>query len=160
MNDREKGAVIDSNNSILEIYRIHVEMVDRVSQRREGANRLFVTLLSATMLLIVAMLRFGSGMESIPIECIVSILTIAVLCLSISWAIVIRSYRQLNTGKFDVLHELEKQLPFAFYTLEWESLQKGKSPSRYWKLTVVENALPVVFSLLSIAVCVLVFTLS
>ena len=32
-------------NERLEIYKLHAELADRVSQRREGANRLYVTLL-------------------------------------------------------------------------------------------------------------------
>ena len=51
---------------ICDIYRLHVEMADRVSQRREGANRLFVTLLSAMIVLMAAVLRFGSGLDMVP----------------------------------------------------------------------------------------------
>lgn len=141
----------------MEIYKLHVEMADRVSQRREGANRLFVTLLSAMMLLMVAVLRFGSGLDVIPVEIAVFTLMVTVLFLSASWFIVIRSYRQLNTGKFETLHELEEKLSFAFYKLEWQRLGEGKGSSRYWKLTVVETFLPIVFSFLSIAVCAVVF---
>ena len=142
---------------LLSIYRLHVEMADRVSQRREGANRLFVTLLSAIIVLMAAVLRFGAGMEAVPVEFVVVVLTATVLSLAASWFIVIRSYRQLNTGKFDVLQKLEEELPFAFYRMEWERLGEGKDPGRYWKLTVVETFLPVIFAALSLAVCVFVF---
>ena len=37
MPDREQ-------DQLLEIYKLHAELADRVSQRREGANRLFVGL--------------------------------------------------------------------------------------------------------------------
>lgn len=142
---------------LLEIYKLHVEMADRVSQRREGANRLFVTLLSAMIVLMAAVLRFGTGMEAVAIEFVVVVLTATVLSLAVSWFIVIRSYRQLNTGKFDVLQQLEGKLPFAFYRMEWERLEEGKDPGRYWKLTVVETFLPVIFAALSLAVCIFVF---
>ena len=142
---------------LLSIYRLHVEMADRVSQRREGANRLFVTLLSAMIVLMAAILRFGSGMEAVPVEFVVVVLAATVLSLAASWFIVIRSYRQLNTGKFDVLRKLEEELPFAFYRMEWERLGEGKDPGRYWKLTVVETFLPAIFAALSLAVCVFVF---
>ncbi len=33
---------------LLEIYKLHAELADRVSQRREGANRLYVSLLTFT----------------------------------------------------------------------------------------------------------------
>ena len=141
----------------LEIYKLHVEMADRVSQRREGANRLFVTLLSVVMVLMTAILRFGSQLDSIPVEYILVVLMLTVLSLSASWYVVIRSYRQLNTEKFSILNKLEEKLPFAFYKLEWQRLGEGKDPKRYWKLTVVETCLPIVFSVLSMMVCILAF---
>ena len=65
--------------------------------------------------------------------------------LSVSWYIVIRSYRQLNSGKFRALHELEKKLAYPFFKREWELLSEGTKINRYWKLSVVEVSLPVVF---------------
>ncbi len=62
----------------------------------------------------------------------------------------IRSYRQLNTGKFKTLDELEDKIAFAFFRREWEILGKGKKRNRYWKLTAVETFLPVSFGILSL----------
>ena len=74
-------------------------------------------------------------------------LTGLVLCFS--WYIVIRSYRQLNTGKFTVLHELEKSLSFDFFQREWKALGEGKERlSKYLKLTVAETTLPILFGIL------------
>ena len=157
MHEGTEQAEGKDREDLLSIYRLHVEMADRVSQRREGANRLFVTLLSAMIVLMAAVLRFGTGMEAVPVEFVVAVLTATVLSLAISWFIVIRSYRQLNTGKFDVLQKLERELPFAFYRMEWERLGEGKDPGRYWKLTVVETFLPAIFAALSLAVCIFVF---
>jgi len=61
---------------------------------------------------------------------------------------VIRSYRQLNTGKFAALDELEQKLDYPFLTREWELLGRGRNRNRYWKLTVVETFLPTIFFLL------------
>ena len=69
--------------------------------------------------------------------------------LSVSWYIVIRSYRQLNRQKFRALHEIEGDLPYPFFKREWELR------SRYWRLSTVETALPIVFSLLFVALTVL-----
>ena len=157
MTDGAEEKARPDGRELLEIYRLHVEMADRVSQRREGANRLFVTLLSAMIVLMAAVSRFGTGMEAVPVEFAVVVLAATVLSLAASWFIVIRSYRQLNTGKFDVLRKLEEELPFAFYRMEWERLGEGKDPGKYWKLTVVETFLPAIFAALSLAVCVFVF---
>ena len=50
---------------LIEIYKLHAELADRVSQRREGANRLYVTLLVGLVVFVTALLRFGAGDRSI-----------------------------------------------------------------------------------------------
>ena len=157
MHDGAEQAEGRDREVLLSIYRLHVEMADRVSQRREGANRLFVTLLSAMIVLMATVLRFRSGLEVVPVKFVVLVLTLTVLSLAASWFIVIRSYRQLNTGKFDVLQKLEEKLPFAFYRMEWERLGEGKDWEKYWKLTVVETFLPIIFAALSLVVCIFAF---
>lgn len=137
---------------MLEIYKIHVEMADRVSQRREGANRLFVTLISAIIVLSAMMLRFGPG--SLPIRPVLTILSLTGLLLVFAWIVVIMSYRQLNSGKFKTLHDLEQQLPFSFYATEWKYLKEGRDWRKYMKLTVVETFVPLTFGVLFLAICI------
>ena len=132
-----------SQKDLLEIYKLHAELADRVSQRREGANRLYVTLLTGLMVLVAAMLRYRiiDGHETIML------ITVGILgiSISVSWYIIIRSYRQLNSGKFKTLHELEEKLVYPFFTREWEFLGDGKSIKNYWRLSVVETVLPILF---------------
>ena len=64
--------------------------------------------------------------------------------ISFSWRIVIRSYQQLNTGKFKALEKLEEKLEYQFFKHEWELLSQGK----YQKLTDAEKRLPVIFFVL------------
>lgn len=138
---------------MLEIYKLHVELADRVSQRREGANRLFVTLLSALVILVATIMRFGN--ETLPASPAVVVIAALGFLLTVAWYITIRSYRQLNSGKFAVIHEMEKQLPFSFYKREWEFLEEGKNRRKYWKLTVVETFVPIIFAILFAAICTL-----
>ena len=135
-----------SKDQLLEIYKLHAELADRVSQRREGANRLHVSLLSAFLVFLAALLRFGSG--EIPASVLLLFSGIIGMAVSGSWYIVIRSYRQLNKGKFATLHELEQKLDYPFFRREWEFLKQGRDRNLYWKLTVVETFLPIIFSLL------------
>ncbi len=134
---------------LLEIYKLHTELADRVSQRREGANRLFVSLHVGLVAFLAILMRFGFG--EAPDRLVLGIVGILGVLLSISWFVVIRSYRQLNTEKFRVLHDLEKQLPYQFFTLEWDPQAKNRKSNRYWKLTYVEMTLPVIFILLFLA---------
>ena len=137
-----------NRRELLEIYKLHATLADNVSQRREGANRLYVTLLTGVLASLVFFLRFT--IKSVPLGVVLMVVGVVGMILSISWFIVIRSYRQLNTGKFQALHELEKKLPYPFFKREWELLGEGKKASRYWKLTVVETFLPATFLILFI----------
>ncbi len=69
--------------------------------------------------------------------------------ISASWWIVIRSYRQLNSGKFKVLDELENEMAFPLFRREWKILKTRQRRHHYWKITNVETFLPVVFGSLS-----------
>lgn len=130
----------------LEIYKLHAEFADRVSQRREGANRLYVSLLVGLMVFFAAMLKFGIG-DAVE-RPVLSVVGVFGALLSVSWLVAIRSYRQLNSEKFRVLRELEQQLVYQFFTKEWDPLSEGGKSNRYWKLTHVEVTLPILFLVL------------
>ena len=151
--------MVDSQRSeLLEIYRLHAELADRVSQRREGANRLYVSLLMTLVLFLAALLRFTPG--SVPGTAVVILACVTGAALSASWWLVIRSYCQLSTGKFKALHELEGHLAYAFYVREWELFGKGKDRARYWRLTKAETVLPWTFFLVFCGVMVAVLCLN
>lgn len=139
-------------DQLLEIYKLHAELADRVSQRREGTNRLYVSLILGLVVFLATFFRFGFG--DMP-EWLVLITTGGTgILLSVSWFVVIRSYRQLNSEKFRVLHDLEKQLSYQFFTLEWDPQSKGEKSNRYWKLTHVETILPCIFFLMFLALTI------
>lgn len=139
----------EDRTELLEIYKLHAELADRVSQRREGANRLYVSLLTGLFVFLAAMVRYGVEAVSVWVGLLVA--GILGLALSSSWYIVIRSYRQLNTGKFQVLGDLEDKLAFPFFRREWKVLEAGENRSKYWRLTVVETFLPLLFGAISLA---------
>ena len=147
----------ENRQELLEIYKLHAELADRVSQRREGANRLFVSLLTGTLIFLAAFLRYGT--ETMPVGAILTAISIFGTFLSAAWYIIIRSYRQLNSGKFAALHELEEKLAYPFFKREWELLEEGKKRSRYWKLTIVETFLPIAFSILYVVLIIVYFTI-
>ena len=142
----------NSPGELFGIYRLHAELADRVSQRREGTNRLFVSLLTGLMVFLAALLRLGTG--DLGANAVMFFFGIAGVMLSAAWFVVIRSYRQLNTGKFAALHELEQAMPYPFFQREWELLREGRDFRRYWRLSVVETSLPIIFFLLFLAVIV------
>ena len=132
-----------ARDELLEIYKLHADLADRVSQRRDGANRLYVSLLVGLVVVLAALLRFGIG--NAPEELIVLSIGLFGVLLSASWFVVIKSYRQLNSAKFRVLHDLETKLAYPFFTLEWDPESAGRKSNRYWRLTLVEQTLPIIF---------------
>lgn len=124
---------------LLEQYKLYVEMADRISQRRGLANTFFLTFNTA----IVGAL---SGLfEKIPHPAAVAIyLTALGFCLV--WALLLRSYRNLNTAKFQVIGLIEKRLPASpYWSAEWKALGEGKDYSRYMPLSILETWVPVGF---------------
>jgi hypothetical protein len=42
--------------------------------------------------------------------------------LSFVWALMIMNYKNLNSAKFAVIHEIEEHLPIQIYKNEWDKL--------------------------------------
>ncbi|MFA6023937.1 MAG: hypothetical protein WC777_01845 [Candidatus Gracilibacteria bacterium] len=133
---------------VLEQYRIYVEGIDKISERRERANTFF---LSLNTFLMTALGFFVKEEFSANIELLVLILGVLICFV---WARTILSYRQMNTGKFTVLHQVEEKLPLALYRTEWSILEKGRNAGRYLPFSHLEGFVPYLF-----LACYILFTL-
>src|SRR5947208_1921235 len=107
---------------LLEQYKLYVQMADKISERRQSANTFFLTINTA----LVAML----GIVWPPTEQIIRpvwylIVSMAGLALCFSWYRLLRSYRDLNSSKFRVVHAIEQLLPIRPYDAEWTSVGRG-----------------------------------
>ncbi len=124
---------------LLEQYKLYLEMADRISQRRGAANTFFLTFNTA----VVGAL--ASLYDKVPKEVGIA-LFVAAAVFAIAWALLLRSYRNLNSAKFKVVGLLEERLPARlFYEAEWVALGEGKDYRKYIPLSVVETVVPVVF---------------
>ena len=136
---------MDQISVLLEQYKLYVEMADRVSIRRGQTNRFYISLLSGLLTLVLLTQEKGLFSQH------QSILLVAVALLGVAlcalWNINIRSYRQLNTAKFKIIHEFEQQLPLAMYDREWDVLGKGEDSKKYLQLTRVEQMVPFLFAI-------------
>lgn len=122
---------------LLEQYKLYVEMADRISQRRMNANTFFISVNT----LLFAVIPFSRNI--ITFWYVVVALLGSILCFM--WYFILNSYSQLNSGKFKVIHEIEKLLPLSSYSYEWELLGKGTEKSKYWRLSHIEKMVPIVF---------------
>ena len=62
-----------------------------------------------------------------------------------AWYRLVKSYQGLNSGKFKIIHKLEKRLPLSPYDAEWEIVGRGEKPKLYLPFTNVEMIVPWVF---------------
>ena len=66
-----------------------------------------------------------------------------------TWWLQLRSYRDLNRAKFDVITRIERDyLEPRIFTDEWDSLKKDRVPGwrkRYAELGTVERVVPLIF---------------
>lgn|SRR5215208_578726 len=146
-------------NHLLEQYKLYVQMADKISERRQSANNFFLTVNTALIafLGLVASPDVGGGngfIASPPLPWVLVVSTAGVV-LCYTWYCLVRSYKDLNSGKFKVVHAIESRLPSAPYDAEWEALGRGEDPKLYLPFTHVEIWIPWVFAALYIllAIC-------
>ena len=133
---------MDEKQELLEMYKLHAELADSVSKQRGTSNRFYMLVLSGLAVIFSAFLQRKNG---VPLGVLMVGFGTFGIFLSVAWYIVIRSYRQLNTGKFAALQELEKELSYPFFTREWDLLKEGTDKKTYWRLSVVETFVPSIF---------------
>jgi hypothetical protein len=138
VDEEEVGSTLP--DGYLDLYKLAVEMADRVSARRTTANSFFLAVQTA----LVAVL----GVDGIDDNAVAT----AGLVLAGAWWLLLRSYRKLNSAKFAVIGEMEKAIPVAIFGEEWRKL-KGEDPAvkqrlrdRYAELSLVEQVVPAVFA--------------
>lgn len=133
-------------------YALYVEMADRISQRRGQANTFYLSVHTGVFVLLAGWLQ-GTGQDLPAYAAIILAAALVVACLAWFWTI--RSYRQLNSAKWNIVGLIEKRLAIRPWgAAEWTALGEGKDPSRYWPLTRVETVVPLLFALGYIAALV------
>ena len=128
---------------LLEQYKMYVEMADRISQRRHSTNTYF---LSVNTFLISFFAYIANDKSNVYIAFIAVSLVGWALCYV--WHRLIRSYKDLNSGKFKVVHEMEALLGYAPYDVEWDKLGRGKDKNLYKPFTEIEPFVPGIFAVL------------
>lgn len=126
----------------LDIYKLCVEMADRISARRQTNNSFFLSINTA-IVAAVGYVGFGTN-KNIGAE-FYGVIALAGMVLSVLWFYLILSYKNLNTHKFNVILAIEELLPLRPYGAEWDMAGKGKEPLIYWPFTHIEKLIPWVF---------------
>ena len=116
---------------LLEQYKLYVEMADRISSRRLKTNQFYISVLSG----ILALLSIFAKNQALSINNSFYLILISFICILLCgiWYANIKSYKQLNKIKFEVIHDMESCLPYACYENEWNIEKEGKN--KYIRIT-------------------------
>lgn len=159
----EKG--LEANqNQLIDIYKIHVELTNNVSNRRTTTNRFYQVFLSGLIVIFSAILQNKNGesvkfLDGVSIELIMVVLGGLGMWLSFIWLISVNSYLQLNSRKYEVLKQLEDELEYQFFQHEWELLGREKNKT-YKYLSFPELLAPIVFFLFFLFIFIIGFKIS
>ena len=106
---------------LLEQYKLYVEMADRVTERRGKFNQYCITLISGILGITTYLLHQDQkelvGEHPAFIIAIASFITSLI---SVLWLYQILYSKNLNSAKFQVITEMEAQLPVQGFNKEWE----------------------------------------
>lgn len=122
---------------LLEQYKLFVDTSERLVARRQIVNTFFLSV-NALVLSALALIAKEATDSLVTAVGIVTV-SIAAIVLCFAWRTLVRSYAQLNRGKFAVIHRLEDELPAALFHAEWVALDQGKNPKTYRPFTKVEG---------------------
>lgn len=161
-NERKEGGAVEYGRGTdggapvsadyMELYKLAVEMTDRVSARRGTANAFFVTVNTA----LLAFLGLAELRAAWPVAA-------GGVVISLTWALLIKSYRDLNTAKFKTINAAEARLPLKIFSEEWQNLKRDRPENwlpknwRKWlkwyvEFTIVEMIVPLVFAALYLVI--------
>jgi putative small integral membrane protein len=138
---------------ILDIYKLAVEMADRVSSRRATANAFFLTV-NTGLVAVAGLFPSNSGPWALRVTCL------AGAVLAFCWFLLLRNYRKLNEAKFEVITAIEREyLPVHPFGDEWIALGNSGEPAsrikrqrvKYRQLGHIEKYVPLVYAALYVA---------
>ena len=150
-----RGIPTDENDltRAVELYKLMVASSESLVARRQGVNTFFLTINGA--ILTAAGLIVSNKSESHVQALGIAVIAAAGALLAAAWRSLIRSFGQLNTGKFAVINRIEEVLlPAAVYLAEWKALDEGRNPKKYRTFTSREvwtpNAFFVIYAVTTI----------
>jgi hypothetical protein len=137
----------------LDLYKLAVEMADRISARRGVANSFFLSVNTA----LAAVLGAADLRWYVPV---------AGIAFCATWWALLKSYRELNAAKFEIIVKMEARLPERLFGEEWDRLKPAAEGgavaggryrswagrlSGYRELGEIERVVPVVFGAIYVA---------
>jgi hypothetical protein len=136
--------VPDAKDPKLALFELYLATAEKVSDRRAQANTWMLSVNSAIVALYGYLqadkMAVGATQKAVWLWAIPA--AGAIVCLA--WAALLTSYRKLNMAKFEVLQQIEFDLPIALFTREREIYSRNRRRS----LSNIEGLIPGCFALL------------
>lgn len=142
MTEKQNDSTAEERLERLELYKLMVEMADKVSERRQAANNFY---LSINTLLVGGLAYLGTREPGFTDVIFVSLVGILV---SFYWIRSIESYKTLNAAKFNVINSIEKGFTVRPFTAEWAELDPDGDGKRHKPFHTTEKSVPKIFLVL------------
>ena len=125
--------MVDDKQIYFEQYKLYIKSIEKISDRRDSANKYFITINSSIFVLAGLVIQYTHENKKLFL---IGLCVLGLFISVIFWCL-INSYKQLNTGKFAMVHKIEQKLPLKLYKDEWEILGKGKNRKKYYILALL-----------------------
>lgn len=109
---------------MMDLYKAYLSDLSSIGARYSTANSFYMTVVSA-LLGVLALIQANKPFSDMRVEIVVTVAAFAVVICWI-WRKTIDFYGELFAAKFDVLREMEKQLPFQIFAVELQILRDRK----------------------------------
>lgn len=147
------GEQYTEKDRLLEIYKLHVNVANDISNRRVSVNRHFTFVISGLVVAFVALLNIEEGsagkqlMENLQyfVEgCIIAVGGVGMV-ISVIWWLSVNTYLNANSVRYTAMKELEARLEFQFMGRAWELMGPSYKTKSYKDVAIVELILPIAF---------------
>ena len=129
----------EEKSLLLEQYRMMIQTSEKLMERRQAMVNLYITICTA----LIAFIGASFGFDNIVVTSIIALLSgiiIIVLCLNCHSSL--NAYELNNSGKFEVINEIEKNLPADMFNCEYEHNKK----KGFVSYSTREKTLPIIFA--------------
>ncbi len=137
----------EEKSLLLEQYRMMIQTSEKLMERRQAMVNLYITICTA----LIAFIGASFGFDNIVVTSIIAFLSgIIIIVLCFNWHSSLNAYELNNSGKFEVINQIEKNLPADMFNCEYKH-NKKKGFTSY---STREKMLPIIFAFFGVALIV------
>lgn len=128
-----------------EQYKLIIDSVHKMEERRNGSNNIFVALNSIFATVLTQIVPYPNPNDNIEKLIILSLLLPIGMIICWDWLRTIEAYKRLNSINFLLVKTLEKSLPLSLFGLRTELMDEPDLASKANTILKKETLLPVIF---------------